>query len=387
MKKICVVTASRAEYGIMKPLIKRLFEHKDIDLRIAVTGTHLSEKFGFTYREIESDSYLVDVKIDILSDEDEINVSKIMARALIGFSKYFSDRCPDALIVLGDRYEIFAVSSAAYNARIPIVHLYGGDTTEGALDEAYRHAISKMSYLHFVSNDLSRRRVIQLGEQPDMVINVGSMGIENALHEKLYSVKELEEKLRFSLSCGYAVVTFHPVTLEKKTAESQCRELIKAINNRSDLNYIITKANADEDGQIINDIWDEYSQTHDNVFVSESLGMKSYLSAASHAKMVIGNSSSGLYEVPAFHIPTINIGDRQKGRLKGETVIDCETSCSDILSAMGKAENPDFLEKIQQLTSLYGDGNSSELILNMLEKMIVYKNIDLKKRFYDIDFR
>lgn len=382
---ICVVTTTRADYGLLKPLIGRFLDDGTFCVKIVATGTHLSEKYGYTYEEIKKDGFQTAAEIAILPDEkDSLAVPKCMANAIVKFSEYFQTDRPDFVLLLGDRYETFAIASAAYNARIPIIHLCGGDTTEGALDEAYRHSITKMSYLHFVSNEDARRRVIQLGEEPERVFNVGSLGIENALHEPLMSVEELERDLHFRLGRSYAVVTFHPVTLEADTAEAQCRELMQALEKREDFRYIITKSNADENGGRINKLWDEYGEERDNVYVTESLGMKRYLSAVSHARMVIGNSSSGLSEVPAFHVPTINIGDRQKGRLRGKSVLDCKPEKADILRAMDIAESSAFMEEIRGEVSVYGDGHTSERIMRILKRYVKEEKIDIKKSFYDI---
>ena len=382
---ICVVTTTRADYGLLKPLIGRFLDDGTFCVKIVATGTHLSEKYAYTYEEIKKDGFQTAAEIAILPDEkDSLAVPKCMANAIVKFSEYFQIDRPDFVLLLGDRYETFAIASAAYNARIPIIHLCGGDTTEGALNEAYRHSITKTSYLHFVSNEDARRRVIQLGEEPERVFNVGSLGIENALHEPLMSVEELERDLHFRLGRSYAVVTFHPVTLEADTAEAQCRELMQALEKREDFRYIITKSNADENGGRINKLWDEYGEERDNVYVTESLGMKRYLSAVSHARMVIGNSSSGLSEVPAFHVPTINIGDRQKGRLRGKSVLDCKPEKADILRAMDIAESSAFMEEIRGEVSVYGDGHTSERIMRILKRYVKEEKIDIKKSFYDI---
>lgn len=383
--KICIVTTTRADYGLLKPLIRQFGKEKEFDIKLVVTGTHLSEKYGFTYKEIEKDGFPIASKIEILVDEkDSLVVPKCMANALVKFSEYFQTNRPDFVLLLGDRYETCAIAIAAYNTRIPVIHLYGGDTTEGALDEAYRHSITKMSYLHFVSNEDSKRRVIQLGEDPNRVFNVGSLGIENALHEPLMSMRELELNLGFPLKSGYAVVTFHPVTLEMNTAEDQFEELVQALDMRKDLRYIITKSNADENGERINKLWDEYGEKRDNVYVTDSLGMRRYLSAVSHARMVIGNSSSGLSEAPAFHVPTVNIGDRQKGRLRSRSVIDCQPIKEDILRAMNTAESALFLESIRDEISIYGDGNTSKKIVMYIKQYMHNNVVDLKKKFFDI---
>ncbi len=312
-KKIIVVTATRAEYGLLKPIIKKLKQSEYFQVEPAATGMHLSSEFGSTYREIEEDGIQIDNNIEILlSSDTPVAMSKTMGLALISFSEYFDKSKPDAIMVLGDRYETLAVCCAAMNGRILIFHLHGGETTEGAIDEAIRHAITKMSFLHFTSTETYRKRVIQMGEDPDRVFNVEAVGVENVLHEELLSKNELEKLLQLNLSRSYAVVTFHPVTLENDSVEAQL------LDEHSEYLYICTKANADAGGRKINQMLDDYAAQRENIAVYESLGMKRYLSAVKYAAMVIGNSSSGIIEVPSFRIPTINIGDRQKGRIQAD---------------------------------------------------------------------
>lgn len=385
MKSITVLTATRSEYGLLSPIIHALQECGELEVRVVVTGAHLSPEFGLTYQEIEKDGIHIDRKIEILMSADTPSaISKSMGMALIGFADYFAERRPDALVVLGDRYETLAVCCAATNERIPIIHLYGGETTEGAVDEVIRHAITKLSFLHLTSTEEYRRRVIQLGEDPQRVFAVGAIGIENAIKMPLLSKEELEAELNFKLSRPYAVITFHPVTLEKNSAENQCKELMKALERHPEMNYIITKANADADGRIINKLLDDFALTHDNVAVFESLGAVKYLSALKYADMVIGNSSSGLVEVPSFKLPTINIGDRQKGRLKAESVIDCVPSEISISQAIDRASSEAFKEKCRTVKNPYGDGNTSKRVVTEITKMME-QTIDLKKKFYNIE--
>ncbi len=385
MKKITILTATRAEYGLLKTIIKKIIATDLLDVEVVVTGAHLSPEFGLTYKEIEQDQIPIARKIEILLSADSpAGISKSMGIAMISFADYFTQAKPDAILVLGDRYETLAVCCAAMNARIPIFHMYGGETTEGAVDEAIRHAITKMSYLHFTSTEEYRKRVIQLGEDPSRVFNVGAMGVENALHADLYSREELEENLQFSLENPYAVVTFHPVTLENSNVEEQCKELLKALDQRNDLNYIITKANADADGRIINALMEEYATSHNNVFLIDSLGMKRYLSAVKYSCMVIGNSSSGIVEVPSFNVPTVNIGDRQKGRLQAESVFNCKPDDFSILECINKAEM--FTRKQMDISNPYGDGETSVKIVNEIIEYLLTDEIELKKSFYDLDF-
>lgn len=387
MKRICVLTATRAEYGLLKPVIEKLCAVSELDVRIAVTGMHLSPEFGLTYKDIEKDNLKIDRKIEILlSSDSPASVSKSMALALLGFSDYFEETCPDMLLVLGDRYETLAVCLAAMNARIPIAHMYGGETTEGAVDESIRHSITKMSYLHFTSTEEYRKRVIQLGEDPDRVFTVGAIGVENILNTKLISLNELSEFIGMPLSQPYAVVTFHPVTLENNTVEEQFAALLTACDNHPELKYIFTKANADANGKTINRMIDEYVKDRPNAKAAASLGTVRYLSALKHASLVMGNSSSGLIEVPTFHIPTVNIGDRQKGRLMAESVISCEPTADAITDAISKALSDEFRKKIQTVKNPYGEGNTSDKIVNILLDYLLNKKINLKKKFYNIRF-
>lgn len=387
MKKIVILTATRAEYGLLKPIIKKFLDDPYYDTRIAVTGMHLSPEFGMTVREIESDNLPVDKKIEIiLSSDTPVALSKSMGLALISFSEYFEECKPDAVLVLGDRYETLAVCCAAMNARIPIFHLYGGETTEGAIDEAIRHSLTKMSYLHFTSTETYRKRVIQMGEAPDRVFNVGAMGVENAMNIQCMSVSELEESIGFALGEKYVVGTFHPVTLEKATAGKQMEELFAAVEQHKDIRYLFTGANSDTDGRNINQMLKDYAKCNDNFCFMDSLGMKRYLSALKNSLFVIGNSSSGLVEAPSFKIPTINIGDRQRGRISGETVIHCKPERHAIGEAIHKAMDCSFREAIKKAGNPYGDGHTSEKIVEIIKDYFVNDRIDIKKKFFDINF-
>lgn len=386
MKTITVLTATRAEYGLLSPIIKALKECPEFCVKVVATGAHLSPEFGLTYKEIEKDGITIDKKIEILLSADTPSaISKSMGLAMIGFADYFAENQPDALLVLGDRYETLAVCCAAMNEQIPIIHLFGGETTEGAVDEAVRHAITKLSYLHLTSTEEYRRRVIQLGENPRRVFTVGAVGVENALKQPLLNKQELEKSLNIKLDCPYAVVTFHPVTLENCSAEKQCKELLAALEEHSYMRFIVTKANADTNGRVINRLFEEYAAKHSNARVYNSLGLIRYLSAVKYADMVIGNSSSGLIEVPSFHIPTINIGDRQKGRLKADSVIDCAPLKEEISNAIIKAESLEMRKLAACTINPYGDGNTTDKVLTAIKKMFE-NEIDLKQKFYDLEF-
>lgn len=383
-KKVSILTASRAEYGLLKPIIKKMNTVKDFDVRVVVTGAHLSPEFGLTYEEIEKDGFRIDNKIEILlSSDTPSSISKSMGLAMISFADYFNKLNPDLLIVLGDRYETLAVAMVALNQKIPIAHLYGGETTEGAIDESIRHAITKFSYLHFTSTEDYRRRVIQLGENPDRVYNVGALGVENILNEKLLSKEKLEDELKINLTKPYAIVTFHPVTLENNSSKGQIEALLEACKTYTNMNFIFTKANADSEGRIINQIIDKYALENDNIVSFTSLGMIKYLSALKYSSMIIGNSSSGLIEAPSFGIPTINIGDRQKGRMQASSVINCEPNREEIKRAIEKALTEFFIKKARETVNPYGNGNTSGKIVEVVKEYVLNNKINLKKKFYD----
>lgn len=383
-KRIAVLTATRAEYGILRPLIERIYADRDLELSLLVTGAHLSAEFGNTYQEILDDGFPIAVKIPILETGDSAAaVSKTMANALGAFGGYFEENRADMLVVLGDRYETIAVCLAAMNARIPIAHLHGGEITEGAVDDAIRHAITKLSYLHFPSTQAYAERIIQLGESPDRVFPVGAMGVENIKKVPLLSREELEASIGFSLEDAYAVVTFHPVTLEDGSAESQFRALSDALDD-FDMRYIITKANADAGGRIINRMIDQYAQTHDNVYAASSLGMRRYLSAVKYSTMVIGNSSSGIIEAPSFQVPTVNIGDRQRGRTAAASVIHCKADREEIRKAMEEAAVMKRRLEKEPVQNPYEMEGTSEKIIAVCKDFLLHDRIDLKKPFYDV---
>lgn len=383
MSTIAIVTATRAEYGLLRPFIRAL-DALDVETRIVATGAHLSALFGYTYREILEDGFVVDRRIPILVDSDEPSgMSKTMALALAGFADYFDERRPDALLVLGDRYETLAICAAAMNARIPIVHLYGGETTEGALDEAVRHCITKMAYLHLTSTEDYRRRVIQMGEDPCRVFNVGAVGIENALAAEVLTRNELGASLGVDLSKPYAVVTYHPVTLEDEDPLPKLDELFTAFLERGDLDMVVTKANADAGGRAINERLSRYATESSHVHLFDSLGTRRYLSAIAHAECVVGNSSSGLLEAPAFKVPTVNIGVRQRGRIRPASVIDCGDDAVSIALAIEKALSENFKAALAVMENPYGSGHVSEPAANIIRRFLD-SDIDLRKEFYDM---
>jgi GDP/UDP-N,N'-diacetylbacillosamine 2-epimerase (hydrolysing) len=386
MKKICVVTGTRAEYGLLFWLMKEVEADKGLELQVVATGMHLSPEFGLTYKEIEKD-FKIDKKIEmLLSSDTPIGISKSMGLAQISFSEAFEELKPDLIVVLGDRYEIFSAVSSAMILRIPVAHLHGGETTEGAFDEAIRHSITKMSHLHFTATEEYKKRVIQLGENPERVFNVGGMGIENIKRLQLLSKKDFEESIKFKLNKKNILVTFHPVTLENSTARVQFQELLNAIDELEDTHIIFTKANSDTDGRIINNMIDEYvSENFEKSVVFTSLGQLRYLSALQFVDAVVGNSSSGLAEAPSFQIGTINIGDRQKGRIKAESVIDSRINKSDILDSFQKLYSDEFQETLKSVENPYGNGLASKKIIETI-KETNFKNI-LKKSFFDLEVK
>ena len=387
MKKIIsILSATRAEYGLLKPIIKGLSAIDEFNVRIVVTGAHLSPEFGLTYREIEKDGFSIDEKIEILlSSDSPASISKSMGLALIGFADYFQRVNPFLLIVLGDRYETIAVALAAMNQRVPIVHLYGGETTEGAIDESIRHAITKLSYLHFTSTEENRKRVIQLGEHPERVYNVGAIGIENIKSENLLSKNELEQELGMSLTDKFALVTFHPVTLENNSSQTQIEALLDVCIKYSSIKFIFTKANADSEGRLINQLIGEYSKKYLNILLFASLGTVKYLSAMRYSLMVIGNSSSGLVEAPSFGIPTVNIGDRQKGRIQASSVINCEPNINSIQKAIEIALSEEFATIAKFTANPYGDGKTSKKIVEIIYDVVSKSEMNIKKSFYDYE--
>lgn len=385
MKKIVVATATRAEYGLLAPIIKKFQNDPDIDVRAVVTGAHLSPEFGMTVKEIEYDGVIIDKKIEMLMSSDtSVGISKSMGLALISFAEYFDESKPDALMVLGDRYEMLAIACAAMNARIPIIHLSGGEATEGAIDEYIRNAITKMSFLHFTSTETYRHRVIQMGEAPDRVFCVGSMGVENAKNIQFLNKEELERAIGFLLGSQYAVLTFHPVTLENNTAKYEVEELMQAISKYPEITFLCTKANADTDGRIINACIEKYSQKNSNIILIASLGVQKYLSALKYAQFVIGNSSSGIVEAPSFKIPTINIGDRQLGRIQADSVINCNAIEKEIISAIEYSLSREFKIKLKDVKNPYGDGDTSSKIVSITKDFLMNSRINMKKKFYDI---
>lgn len=385
-KKICVITSSRAEYGLLMPLIKELSADLAFDLQLIVTGMHLSPEFGLTYRIIEQDGFKINEKIEsLLSSDTPIGIAKSMGLTVIGFAEVYQKLRPHIVVFLGDRFEIFSAAAAAYISRIPIVHLYGGELTEGAFDDAFRHSITKMSCLHFVSTYEYKKRVIQLGENPDSVFQVGAIGLDNIKRLKLLAKKELEQELGFTFFNRNLLITFHPVTLEDGTAGIQFRYLLSVLDELIDTKLIFTKANADVYGRVINELIDEYVKNNPFRAVSfTSIGQLKYLSIMQYVDAVVGNSSSGIIEAPNFKIGTINIGDRQKGRIRAESIIDCQPSKEEIRKALRKLYSAKFQRILKNVVNPYGDGKTTKRIVQILRNFKMREN--LKKEFHDIEF-
>ncbi len=385
IRKICVVTGSRADYGLLYWLMREIESIDNLKLQIVVTGMHLSPEFGLTFNQIEQDGFIIDYKVEmLLSSDSGIGISKSMGLGMIGFADAFEGLKPDLLVLLGDRFEIFSAASVATILKIPIAHLHGGETTEGAFDESFRHSITKMSHLHFVSMLDYRHRVIQLGEYPDRVFNVGAIGIDNIKRLSLLSRKDTEESIGFSLGKRNLLITFHPATLEKSTSKEQFSNLLGALEELEKTNLFFTKTNADTDSRVINKMIDKYVKNHsDKAIAYTSLGQLRYLSVMKHMDGIVGNSSSGLLEAPSFKIGTVNIGDRQRGRIRSESVVDCDSSMESILSSIRKIYSHSFKEKLISIENPYGNGDTSTKIAKIISNYPL-ENI-LKKSFYNID--
>lgn len=385
--KVCVVTGTRADYGLLKELLFRLKGNTSVDLELVVTGSHLSQSFGNTQQEIYNDGFSVFKRIPIpINDDSKDGMAKSTGFALYKFAKYYKNCSPDIVILLGDRFEILAAAIAARMQGVPVAHISGGDVTEGAIDDSIRHAITKMSQIHFPGCEQSRKRIIQMGEQPDSVFNVGELGVENCLKTFFIGRKKLAEDLGFNgILKRYSVVTFHPVTMDDDTGINQVNELIHAMSCFDDMNYIITLANADAGGRAINNTWLKEMGRHSNWKVVASLGVQRYLSALKYSEAVIGNSSSGIVEAPSLGIPTVNIGDRQKGRMMAESIITCAPERKEIEFAIKKAISSDFQRKSRTVQSPFGDGNTSLLIEKHIMNYLCDNNkASMKKAFYDL---
>ncbi len=385
MRKICFVTGSRAEYGLLSGLMKAVKNDPELQLQIIATNMHLSPEFGLTYREIEKDGFTINKKVEmLLSSDTAVGTTKSVGLGMISFADVFEDLNPDLIVILGDRYEMVGVVAAALFHKIPIAHIHGGEITEGAYDDCVRHAISKMSHLHFTATESYRNRVIQLGEQPDRVFNVGGLGVENIKYINLLTQEALEASLDFKMGDKCIIVTYHPVTLEANSAEKQSEALLSALDSLEDCRIIFTYPNSDTNGRIIIEKINEYVAAHpEKAKAWPSLGLKRYLSALHYATAVVGNSSSGLLEVPSFGIPTLNIGDRQKGRIAADSVLNCEATELAIKNGLNIILSDEFIAKAKNIQNPYEGSNTIEDILNVI-KTYPLDNI-IEKHFYDIN--
>lgn len=381
-RRVCVVTGSRAEYGLLCWLMKEIQSSPALELQVVATGMHLSPEFGLTFRNIEEDGFRIDEKVEmLLSSDTPAGIAKSIGLGTIGFADAFARLKPDIVVLLGDRFEIFAAAQAALVARIPLAHLHGGETTEGAIDEAFRHAITKMAHLHFTATEEYRQRVIQLGEEPARVFNFGAAAIDGIRNQKLLSRPELEQTLGLSFGERNLLVTFHPVTLEADTAGQQFGELLAALDDFPDTRIIFTMPNADTGGRVVRKLIEGYVAAHPRRAAAyDSLGQLRYFSVMSQADAVVGNSSSGLIEAPSFHVGTINIGDRQTGRVKAASVIDCEPMRESIRIAFGRLYSPEFQELLRKVVNPYGAGPVANRIVRVLAEYPL-EGI-LKKRFF-----
>jgi len=370
-RKICVVTGTRAEYGLLRCTIDYIGKSPLLELQLIATGMHLSPEFGLTVQEIEADGHRIDRKVEmLLSSDTPIGITKSMGLGLIGFADALAELQPDLLLVLGDRFEIFAAASAALIARIPIAHIHGGELTEGAFDDAIRHSITKMSHLHFVAAEEYRQRVIQMGEHPDRVFLVGGLGVDAIKRTKLLSREELEDSLDFKLGPSNLLITFHPVTLEHNTSVHQMGELLAALDELEDTHLIFTMPNADTDGRVLIKMIRDFCATRRYAKAFTSLGQQRYFSCIQQCDGVVGNSSSGLAEVPSFKKGTVNIGDRQKGRLRAASVIDCEPEREAIAAALQRIWEPEFRMGLTVTGNLYGDAFASDCIISLIIQCI-----------------
>jgi len=371
-KKIAFCTGTRAEYGLLKPLMELVLHDPDLEFELYVTGMHLSLEFGHTIDEILQDKIPVTEKVEILVSGDTPSaISKSMGLAMIGFGDVFARRKPDMLVLLGDRFEAFCAAAAATVARVPIAHLHGGELTLGAIDDAFRHSITKMSSLHFTSTEEYRHRVIQMGEEPSRVFNVGALGVENILKLPLMTLKELEKSLGVRFKTPYALVTYHPATLDDMDPENQILELLNALDSFPGLFLVFTKANADAGGRVINKLIDDYvSKNMERAVVFSNMGQIQYLSAMKFASMVIGNSSSGIIETPSFGVPTVNIGKRQEGRVKAKSVFACAVETKSIRKAITEVQAT-ARNKQDQVSNPYYGKDTAKTIYKIIRDFLL----------------
>lgn len=382
-RKIAVVTGTRAEYGLLYWIIKEIHEDPDLILRLVVTSMHLSPEFGLTYQEIEADGFTIDERVEmLLSSDTEVGISTSIGLGTIGFANAFERLKPDILVVLGDRFEILAAATAAVIARIPIAHVHGGEATEGVIDEQIRHAVTKMSHIHFPATDMYAGRIRQMGEDPDRIFTFGSPGLDSIYRLKLPEHNELAKELGIEFGGKVAVITYHPVTLEEHTAKQDMRNLLAALVNR-DITLVFTYANADTGGRVINQMISDFVKSESNAYAFTSLGQRRYLGLLSIADVMVGNSSSGIVEAPSFKLPVVNIGDRQRGRVRTTNVIDCGVEQQEIAMALDQALRKEFRESLKNLVNPYSQSQASSRIVATLKEISLDEKL-LKKKFREL---
>ncbi len=387
MKKVCVVTATRAEYGVLKNTLRKIQNSEKLSLCLMVTGAHLVKEMGYTVTEIEEDGFPIAKKIDMQIESDEPEkIAQSMGKALAGFGAAFAEEKPDILLVVGDRYELLPICSAALTMGMPIAHISGGEVTEGAIDDCVRHSITKLSNLHFPGCEEYRQRIIQMGEQPDTVFNYGDVGVENILKMPIMDKCELEKQLGVSLD-NCICMTFHPLTTRPEDVENQIQAVLAAVSEFPEITFIITKANADAGGRLINELLEKYVSVHENCHLFASLGIRRYINLLRYAKAVIGNSSSGIIEAPVLKLPTVNIGDRQKGRLMADSVYSCAVETKDIVETIRYALSEEGQRRAKETKSPYEAGETSVRIVEEIERYLYSADCRKPKVFYDIPER
>lgn len=381
--KICVITASRAEYGLLSSVIKRIQEDLECELQLITTGTHLEKSFGLTYKEIEKDGIETSRKVAIYQGSEDVQVLQTMSTAVTQIGKVLIELNPQIVVLLGDRYELLSIASACVVLKIPIAHISGGEITEGAYDEYIRHAVSKLAYIHFTSTETYRRRVIQLGEEPERVFNVGDLGIENIQNRKRLTKEQLENELGIVIGNKMLQVTFHPTTLDDDSVQ-QFEQLLAALDEKPEFQVVFTRPNADSGSMVLNWMIGEFVEKNaKRSYVFASLGLIKFLSLVSHCVAMVGNSSSGIVEVPSLKVGTINIGNRQKGRICSESVIHCKPEKGEILVALDKVCSDEYKEKLQHIKNPYESNGTSDEIVKQI-KLCLDNYSGMYKKFYDI---
>ncbi len=385
MRKICVVTGTRAEYGLLCRLMRKIADSPETKLQVIATNMHLSPKYGNTYLNIEHDGFKIDYKIPIIDEDandDSLAMVKSMSKALSGFADAYNELKPDMVVVLGDRYEILCAAEAALIMRIPVAHIGGGEITEGAFDDSIRHSITKMSQLHFPATEEYRKRIIQMGEQPERVFNVGAPGVENIKELPLMGKEEIEKDINFEINDNTILVTYHPVTLGNRNAKDDIDDFLSALNEREELRIIFTMPNSDTGSHFIVDAINRFvANNSDRSIAYKSLGVIRYLSVMRQVAAVVGNSSSGIVEVPSFGIPTLNIGDRQKGRSAAISVYNCGSDKQSVLDGLDKVLSYEFRNLSRNVSNPYDKDNTVESIFDVISNIPL--NQLNQKHFYD----